>query len=120
MIRKTDLGDGARLLQPDFGLLQVCGWVKYKFGISLDIEEIRSMALAEIKQLVRTRAEAAYDEKEIEFPVLAGLYHFTFATRPGPNVTTRRGWRRGPRIASAFPWTLRISRTNSGMKSRSI
>ncbi|MGO8747274.1 MAG: SEC-C metal-binding domain-containing protein [Thermoguttaceae bacterium] len=35
------------------------------------------MALAEIKHLVRTRAEAAYDEKEIEFPVLAGLYHFT-------------------------------------------
>ncbi len=76
-IRKTDLSDGARLLQADFGLLQVCGWVKYKFGISLDIEEIRSMALAEIKHLVRTRAEAAYDEKEIEFPVLAGLYHFT-------------------------------------------
>ena len=76
-IRATSLSEGEPLLSPDFGLQQVCGWVKHKFGISLDIEEIRSLGPAEIKRLVWERASAGYAEKEIEFPVLAGLYHFT-------------------------------------------
>jgi preprotein translocase subunit SecA len=38
---------------------------------------------AEILRLVRQRAEAAYEEKEIEFPVLAGLYHFTLRDASG-------------------------------------
>ena len=29
------------------------------------------------KQLVREKAQAAYEEKEIAYPVMAGLYHFT-------------------------------------------
>jgi preprotein translocase subunit SecA len=36
-----------------------------------------------LKQLVRTQAEQAYDEKEIEFPVMAGLYHFTMKDAAG-------------------------------------
>jgi preprotein translocase subunit SecA len=82
-IQKTDLGEGARLLDPDFGLSTACAWVKHKFGITLVFEEVRELEPPALKQLVRTRAEQAYDEKEVEFPVMAGLYHFTMKDAGG-------------------------------------
>jgi preprotein translocase subunit SecA len=76
-IQKVDLADGARYLEPDYGLQTVLGWVKYKFGIQLDPDEIRNLEAAALKDLVDQKAEHAYHEKEVEFPVMAGLYHFT-------------------------------------------
>ena len=32
-IEKTDLSEGARFLERDFGVQDACGWVQYKFGI---------------------------------------------------------------------------------------
>jgi preprotein translocase subunit SecA len=61
-VQKTDLGAGARFLEPDYGL---------------EPGELRSVELPAIKDLVRDRARRAYEEKEVEFPVIAGLYHFT-------------------------------------------
>jgi len=76
-IHKIDLSAGAKFLEPDFGLQTVCSWVKYKFGLQLDLEEIRTLDPAAMINLVYSRAEKAYHEKEVEFPVMAGLYHFT-------------------------------------------
>jgi preprotein translocase subunit SecA len=76
-VQKTDLSAGARFLEPDYGLHAACAWVKHKFGIELDPAELRSLELPAIKDLVRARAHRAYEEKEVEFPVIAGLYHFT-------------------------------------------
>ncbi len=82
-IEKIDLREGARFLSPDFGLRTTCAWVLHKFGLKLDLEEIDSLEPVEIKELIRRRAEAAYHEKEIEFPVMAGLYHFTMRDAGG-------------------------------------
>ena len=82
-IQKTDLSEGKPLLDPDFGLAAACGWVKHKFGINLAVEEVRELEPPALKELVRSRAEQAYDEKEIEFPVMAGLYHFTMKDSAG-------------------------------------
>jgi len=76
-IAKIDLSDGAHLLEPDFGLRTACAWVKHKFGIKLEMDEIRDLEVQAIKDLIRGRAEKTYLEKEVEFPVMAGLYHFT-------------------------------------------
>ncbi|HWB10715.1 MAG TPA: SEC-C metal-binding domain-containing protein [Pirellulales bacterium] len=76
-LAKVDLSEGKRFLDPDFGLRTACGWVNYKFGIQLDPEEVRGLELGPFKDLVRRKAEEAYAEKETEYPVLAGLYHFT-------------------------------------------
>ena len=76
-IAKIDLSGGAHFLEPDFGLLTACAWVKHKFGIELDFDEIRDLETQPIKDLIRGRAEETYLEKEVEFPVMAGLYHFT-------------------------------------------
>ncbi len=76
-VQKTDLIAGARLLEPDYGFQAACAWVKHKFAVELAVDDLRPLDLPAIKNLVRDRARRAYEEKEIEFPVLAGLYHFT-------------------------------------------
>ncbi len=78
----VDLSDGAVFLAPDFGLKAACGWVHHKFNISLSPGEVADLDAAAMKTLVRQRAEAAYHEKEVEYPVMAGLAHFT-AHDPG-------------------------------------
>jgi len=76
-IQRIDLSDGAPLLEDDFGLRSAIGWVKHKFGIELDFEEVRELEPEELQQLVCDRAEEAYDDKEAEYPVMASLYRFT-------------------------------------------
>ncbi|MEX0711765.1 MAG: SEC-C metal-binding domain-containing protein, partial [Pirellulales bacterium] len=76
-IAERDLSEGARFLDPLFGVRTACGWVHYKFGIDLDPDEVSTLEPPAFKELVRGKAEQIYDEKEIEYPVLAGLYHFT-------------------------------------------
>jgi len=76
-IRETDLSEGQRLLQADFGLLSACGWVQQKFGIELVPDEVRELEPKAFVAHVRQKAVEAYAQKEAEFPVLAGLYRFT-------------------------------------------
>ncbi|HEV2969485.1 MAG TPA: SEC-C metal-binding domain-containing protein [Pirellulales bacterium] len=76
-IEKVDLAEGAKFLIDDFGIRTACGWVQYKFGVALEPQEIRSLEPAPFKSLIREKGTAAYEEKEIEYPVMAGLYHFT-------------------------------------------
>jgi preprotein translocase subunit SecA len=76
-VQKTDLSAGARLLEPDYGLQAASAWVRHKFAVELAVDDLRSLELPAIKDLVRDRARQAYEEKEVEFPVIAGLYHFT-------------------------------------------
>jgi preprotein translocase subunit SecA len=90
-IRKADLAAGEALLAADFGLMSACGWVRNKFGIQLPPEDVREMPPEEFKQLVCQRAEAAYREKEIEYPVMAGLSHFTTRDAGGHKRYDREG-----------------------------
>ena len=76
-LRKVDLSAGRVFLEADYGIRAACAWIRQKFGIDLPPDEVRDLPLDEFKQLVSQRAEAAYREKEIEYPVMAGLSHFT-------------------------------------------
>ena len=76
-IAKIDLSEGARFLEPDYGIRTACGWVHYKFGIEVPIDQARKLEPAELIELLRSKAREAYDLKEAEYPVMAGLYHFT-------------------------------------------
>ncbi|HEX4132189.1 MAG TPA: SEC-C metal-binding domain-containing protein [Pirellulales bacterium] len=76
-IQKTDLSEGARFLDPDYGVHQTSSWVNYKFGIKLPAEEIKGLEAEPVKRLILDRTQAAYAEREIEYPVMVGLYHFT-------------------------------------------
>ncbi len=82
-VSRIDLSDGARFLASDFGLQTTCAWVRLKFGFELDMEEIEGSDSQQIAELIRQRAEEAYRDKEVEFPVMAGLYHFTLRDAAG-------------------------------------
>ena len=79
----VDLSDGRRFLDPGFGLDTALAWVKQKFGIDLDRDEVSSLETARFKELIRERSEEVYGDKEVEFPVMAGLYHFTLRDAGG-------------------------------------
>ncbi len=76
-VGKVDLSEGARFLDSEFGIRSACGWVQHKFGVSLDPVEVAKLEPPAFKDLVRQQAAKAYEDKEIEYPVMAGLYHFT-------------------------------------------
>jgi preprotein translocase subunit SecA len=82
-IQQVDMSEGARFLEEDFGLRTALGWVQYKFGVSLDIDQARDLDVEQLKRLVRQKAVEAYEQKETEFPVLAGLYRFTMRDAQG-------------------------------------
>ena len=74
---KIDLGEGARFLEPDYGIRTACGWVHYKFGIELPLEQVKDLETEALIEQLRNKAREAYELKEAEYPVMAGLYHFT-------------------------------------------
>ena len=76
-IEKTDLSDGARFLERDFAIQEACSWVEHKFGLKIDRDEVRDMEAAAIKERVREMAAKAYAEREVEYPVMAGIAHFS-------------------------------------------
>jgi preprotein translocase subunit SecA len=79
-IQSVDLSEGAVFLDEDFALQTTVAWVKNKFGLELELDKIRNLEPSALKQYVFERAEQAYDEKEYEYPVMAGLYRFTAGT----------------------------------------
>jgi len=82
-IDAADLSEGARLMDEDYGLRTACAWVQYKFGVQLDPAEIKPLELPALEKLVLEKAQAAYDEKETEYPVMAALSHFTLRDASG-------------------------------------
>jgi preprotein translocase subunit SecA len=76
-VQRVDLSDGAVFLEEDFGLKSAIRWVRSKFGIELEFEEVDGLEPGELKQLVYERAEREYDEKEAEYPVMAAMLRFS-------------------------------------------
>ncbi|MGD0898472.1 MAG: SEC-C metal-binding domain-containing protein [Thermoguttaceae bacterium] len=89
--RKVDLSPGAAFLEADFGIQSACGWIRHKFAIDLPPDEVRDLPPEEFNETVCRRAEAAYREKEIEYPVMAGLSHFTTRDAGGHKRYDREG-----------------------------
>jgi preprotein translocase subunit SecA len=76
-IEKKDLDEGGKFLDRDFPVFSVCAWMRHKFLIELSPEEMRGVDVAAAKKLVLAKVLAAYEQKEAEYPVLAGLLHFS-------------------------------------------
>ena len=97
-IRKVDLSEGARLLEADFPLETTCAWVKQKFGLVLELAELRGREPAAIEAIVLERAYKAYDDREIRIPLLAAVSHFTLRDANGNRFVD-------PAKISAWAWT---------------
>ncbi|WDQ16974.1 preprotein translocase subunit SecA [Rhodopirellula sp. P2] len=77
-IEETDLSEGEPLLEADYGLRVLCAWMRHKFGIETTPEEFRDVEdRRQVTEELNRRAEAAYTEKEAEYPVLTGISRFT-------------------------------------------
>ncbi|MBN2217154.1 MAG: SEC-C domain-containing protein, partial [Pirellulales bacterium] len=76
-VANTDLSQGARFLESDFGVQTACAWVKHKFGVDLSIHEFRDLEYEPFRERIAALSREVYHEKETEFPIMAGLYHFT-------------------------------------------
>ena len=67
-IGRVDLSEGAVMLDEDFGLKTSVGWVKYKFDLDLELDEVRELEPQALKDLICERAQQAYNTKESEYP----------------------------------------------------
>ncbi len=76
-IAAVDLDEGAVFLEEDFGTRSALAWVHHKFGVTIDPQAIEGKDAAAIVALVAQHAAACYDEKESEYPVMAGLYRYS-------------------------------------------
>lgn len=78
LIEKMDLSEGQPLLDAEYGLRVLCGWMRHKFGIETTPEEFRDIEdRRDVAKILVDRAEEAYAEKEAEYPVLTGISRFT-------------------------------------------
>ena len=82
-IGKIDLSGCAHFLDKDFGVKTACAWLHEKFGIELAPAEMMKLEKAEFIELAHQRARASYDQRESEYPVLAGLYRYASHDRSG-------------------------------------
>ncbi|MGE3242957.1 MAG: preprotein translocase subunit SecA [Pirellulales bacterium] len=75
-ITAIDLAPCARYLEPDFGVRTACGWLRDKFGIEIAPDEATKLDQTKFLALAHERAIQAYDQREAEYPVLAGMLRF--------------------------------------------
>lgn len=76
-IGKVDLSEGAHMLDDDYNVQMAAKWTKAKFGIDVDPKKMQELDDPNaVKQLVLEKAIDQYDNKEAEYPVMAGMYRF--------------------------------------------
>jgi preprotein translocase subunit SecA len=95
-IHRVDLSDGAKFLAADFGLRSARGWTEWRFGTELSAADIAALEHggfdpAAFKKLVSRTAREGYDRREVEYPVLVGLAHFSGRQPDGSRRLDREG-----------------------------
>jgi preprotein translocase subunit SecA len=89
-ISQIDLSELARLLESDFGIRTACAWLHEKFGVELTPDEVANLTPQAFIELARDRARQSYDERESEYPVLAGMYRFASRNQAGQKQGLQR------------------------------
>ena len=89
-IGRIDLSSCDRYLEADYGLKTACAWLYDKFGIELALDDVSQLETNDFVKLAHERARQAYDDRESEYPVLAGLYRFSARDRSGQKHGFRR------------------------------
>ncbi len=76
VLHAVDLTEGASLLDEHYGINMLIGWMRHKFGIEVQLDQIKSLEAEQIKQRLVAMAEQAYRQKESEYPVIAGMMRY--------------------------------------------
>lgn len=75
-VNAVDISSAAPLLEPNYNVRVAQAWLADKFGIELTDEETKDEEAPAILELAHERAEEAYEKREAEYPVIAGLYRY--------------------------------------------
>ena len=81
-IAAIDLSEGDHFLREEFGLTMLVGWMKNKFGIDLNIEEVRGAETEQLSAKLLAKAEEKYIERESQFPIMVAFNRFQVQTGP--------------------------------------
>jgi preprotein translocase subunit SecA len=81
-IQAADLSEGKIFLEDDFPQRAILGWTRNKFGLDLPLEEVKRRDTAALKTYLKQQVRGAYDQKEAEYPVMAGIYRYTIGSGP--------------------------------------
>ena len=68
-IEKKDCSAIAEPLKPDFAIRRLVEWIRAKFDIKLNTEELAGLKSEQIEELISERIRARYKRREIEYPV---------------------------------------------------
>jgi preprotein translocase subunit SecA len=75
-IQKIEIEGAEQMLDPEYGNKTIVMWAQAKFGVKITADEIKDLTNDQITELVIERAIDTYREKEVNYPVMAGLYRF--------------------------------------------
>ena len=89
-IGKIDLAQAERYLRADYGVGVACGWLKDKFEIAIEPAEAIKLDHAQFTAQTHRKAAEAYDRRESEFPVMAGMVRFSARDASGHKKGLRR------------------------------
>jgi preprotein translocase subunit SecA len=81
-IAQIDLSEGDAFLREEFGLKMLVGWMKNKFGIELEVDEVRSPETEQLAEKLLSKAELSYIERESQFPIMVAFNRFQEQTGP--------------------------------------
>jgi preprotein translocase subunit SecA len=92
-VGEVDLSEGQQYLEGDWGVRSLCDWAKRKFQIKLDAKEVAPLEKDELRKLLLARVDELYAQKEVEFPVQAGMATFMAERQatPGQQRYDREG-----------------------------
>jgi preprotein translocase subunit SecA len=90
----VDLSGGRPFLERDWGRRSLCDWVRLKFQIKLDPQELADKEPPEIKEALLAAVKQLYRRKEIEFPVKLAMTRF-MSDRAVPGAAGHRYDREG-------------------------
>jgi preprotein translocase subunit SecA len=83
-IEKKDCSQVLEFLKEDFSARTFCEWARAKFGVRLDVEELKRLNAGQIVEQLLEKTAQKYRRREIEYPVefaMSMVYG-----REGPNV----------------------------------
>ncbi len=75
-IDAVDLEESQEILKDDFGPSRAIQWLKANFDIDVQFSDIKNQEVEDVKALFIQKAVNKYNEREAEYPVMAGIMRF--------------------------------------------
>ena len=90
-VDRVDLSRASGVLDPNYGVRTACAWIKGKFAIDASPDSFKDIDPDQFVQKVRTLIFERYREKEVQFPVMTSLLHYTSRDENGQYHLDREG-----------------------------